>query len=87
MTFQYIRMKDGCGVVRDDDGIPRQLTRCSVHLDDQHAHDVDEYIRRFDLMPFTIDSILSLIFEMGLREMKRQTDLDKYMDDQDKVPQ
>lgn len=87
MTFQYIRMKEGCGVVYDDAGNVRQLTRCSVHLDDQHTKDVCEYIERFGLRSATIDWVLSVIFEMGLREMKRQTDLDRYLDDQDKVPQ
>jgi len=85
MTFQYIRMKEGCGVVCDGDGILRQLTRCSVHLDEQHALDVGDYINRFGLQGATIDSVLSLIFEMGLREMKSQTDLDRFLDEQDKV--
>ena len=85
MTFQYIRMSDGCGVVCDGDGILRQLTRCSVHLDGQHALDVGDYINRFGLQGATLDAVLSMIFEMGLREMKRQTDLDRYMDEDEKV--
>lgn len=85
MTFQYIRMKEGCGVVCDDDGILRQLTRCSVHLDEQHARDVKDYVDRFGLRPATVDDVLSMIFEMGLREMKRQTDLDRFMCEHEKV--
>ena len=85
MTFQYIRMCSDCGVVYDDDGNIRQLSRCAVHLDDQHAADVYEYVKRFDLKTATADWVLSLIFEMGLREMKRQTDLDRYLDEQDEV--
>lgn len=85
MTFQYIRMKEGCGVVCDGDGILRQLTRCSIHLDEQHAADVRDYVDRFGLQRATLDAVLSLIFEMGLREMKKQTDLDRYMDEHDKV--
>ena len=83
MTFQYIRMKEGCGAVCDGDGILRQLTRCSVHLDESHARDVKDYVDRFGLQGATLDAVLSLIFEMGLREMKSQTDLDKYLDEQD----
>ncbi len=87
MTFLYIRMKEGCGIVCDGDGILRQLTRCAVHLDEQHARDVKDYVDRFGLQSATLDAVLSLIFEMGLREMKAQTDLDRFLDDQDKVPQ
>ena len=83
MTFQYIRMRDGCGVIYDDAGNICQLTTCAVHLDEQHAADVYEYVKRFDLRTATIDWVLSLIFEMGLREMKAQTDLDRYLDEQD----
>lgn len=83
MTFQYIRMKEGCGAVCDGDGILRQLTSCSVHLDEQHAVDVKDYVDRFGLRDMTLDAILSLIFGMGLREMKAQTDLDRYLDEQD----
>lgn len=87
MTFQYIRMSDQCGVVIDDNNRIRQLTRCAVHLDDEHVKDVYDYVERFGLKDATADWVFSLIFEMGLREMKRQTDLDIYLDDQDKVPQ
>ena len=83
MTFQYIRMREGCGVVYDDAGNVRQLTTCAVHLDEQHAADVYEYVKRFNLRTATIDWVLSLIFEMGLREMKAQTDLDRFLDEQD----
>lgn len=83
MTFQYIRMKSDCGVVCDGDGILRRLTSCAVHLDAQHAQDVKDYVYRFGLRGSTVDWVLSLIFEMGLREMKKQTDLDKYLDEQD----
>ena len=38
---------------------------------------VAETIKRFDLKSATIDAVLSLIFRMGLREMKAQTDLDR----------
>lgn len=85
MTFQYIRMKEGCGVVYDDVGIIRQLTSCSVHLDEQHAADVYEYVKRFGLKAATVDAVLSMIFEMGLREMKSQTDLDRFMCEHEKV--
>ena len=85
MTFQNIRMRSDCGVVYDDDGNIRQLTNCAVHLDEQNAADVYEYVKRFDLKTATIDWVLSLIFEMGLREMKRQTDLDRFMCEHEKV--
>ena len=85
MTFQYIRMREGCGVVYDDAGNVRQLTTCAVHLDEQHAAEVYEYVKRFSLKTATIDWVLSLIFEMGLREMKRQTDLDRFMCEHEKV--
>lgn len=83
MTFQNIRWsKDGV-VVHDDEGHIRQLTRCTVHLNEQDAIDVGDYVNRFGLQGATIDAILSMIFRMGLREMKAQTDLDKYLDEQD----
>lgn len=85
MTFQYIRMREGCGVVYDDAGNVRQLTTCAVHLDEQHAAEVYEYVKRFSLRTATIDWVLSMIFEMGLREMKRQTDLDRFMCEHEKV--
>ena len=83
MTFQYIRMTNDSAVVYDGDEHTRQLTKCTVHLDAEHAADVDEYVKRFGLQGATIDWVLSVIFEMGLREMKAQTDLDKYLDEQD----
>lgn len=83
MTFQYIRMTNDSAVVYDANEQVRQLTKCTIHLDAEHAADVDEYVKRFSLQGGTVDWILSLIFEMGLREMKAQTDLDKYLDEQD----
>lgn len=71
------------GAVFDDEYRIRQLTRCAVHLDEDHVKDVYDYIERFGLKGATFDAVLSLIFEMGLREMKKQTDLDRYLDEQD----
>jgi hypothetical protein len=87
MTFQHVRWTEGGVIVRDLDGRPRQITKLTIHLNEQDALDVEDYIKRFDLRNATIDTILSLIFKMGLREMKAQTDLDRFLDDQDKVPQ
>ena len=83
MTFQYIRMSDLSGVVIDDENRIRQITRCAVGVDEEHVKDVYDYIERFGLQAATFDAVLSMIFEMGLREMKSQTDLDKYLDEQD----
>ena len=85
MTFQNIRWTDDSVIVRDDNDRPRQITRCTIHLNEQDALDVEDYIKRFDLRGATIDAVLSLIFRMGLREMKTQTDLDRYLDEQDEV--
>ena len=83
MTFQCIRMTNDSAVVRDENGRPRQMTKCTIHLNEQDALDVEDYIKRFGLRGATVDAVLSLIFRMGLREMKSQTDLDKYLDEQD----
>ena len=83
MTFQNIRWTDRGVIVRDLDGRPRQVTHCTIHLNEQDALDVEDYIKRFGLQNMTIDGVLSLIFRMGLREMKAQTDLDRYLDEQD----
>lgn len=85
MTFQYIRWSDGGAAVYDEDGNVRQLTRCAVHLTDKASIEMGDYINRFGLQDATIDWVLSLIFEMGLREMCRQTDLDRFMCEQEKV--
>lgn len=85
MTFQYIRMSDLSGVVIDDDNRIRQITRCAVGIDESHVKDVYDYIERFGLQAATFDAVLSMIFEMGLREMKRQTDLDRFMCEHEKV--
>ena len=50
---------------------------------EQDAADVDDYVKRFCLKGATLDAIMSLIFRMGLREMKAQTDLDRFLDEQD----
>lgn len=78
-------MTNQCGVVKDENDYIRQLTRCAVNIDGGHVKDVYDYIDRFGLQDATFDDVLSLIFEMGLREMKRQTDLDRYMDEHEKV--
>ena len=83
MTFQHIRWTEGGAIVRDLDGRPRQITKLTIHLNEQDTLDVEDYIKRFDLRNATIDWVLSLIFEMGLREMKAQTDLDRFLDEQD----
>ena len=82
MTFMNIRWTENSAIVRDENGRPRQVTKCSIHLNEQDAADVEDYIKRFDLRGATVDAILSMIFRMGLREMKAQTDLDRYLDKQ-----
>lgn len=83
MTFQHIRWTEGGVIVRDLDGRPRQITKLTIHLNEQDTLGVEDYIKRFGLQNMTIDGVLSLIFKMGLREMKAQTDLDRYLDEQD----
>lgn len=85
MTFQNIRWTEDGAVVYDQEGRVRQLTRCTIHLNEQDAVDVGDYVNRFGLQGATVDAILSMIFRMGLREMKAQTDLDRFLDEQDKV--
>lgn len=83
MTFMNIRWTEGGAVVCDQEGKVRQLTRCTIHLNEQDAADVDDYVKRFCLKGATLDVIFSMIFRMGLREMKAQTDLDRFLDEQD----
>lgn len=83
MTFQNVRWTEGGAVVCDDEARVRQLTKCTIHLNEQDAIDVGDYVNRFGLQGATIDVIFSMIFRMGLREMKAQTDLDRYLDEQD----
>ena len=83
MSFQNIRWTEDGAVVYDQEGRVRQMTRCTIHLNEQDAADVDDYVKRFCLKGATLDAIMSLIFRMGLREMKAQTDLDRYLDEQD----
>ena len=85
MTFMNIRWTENSAIVRDENDRPRQVTKCTIHLNEQDALDVEDYIKRFDLRNATVDAVLSMIFRMGLREMKAQTDLDRYLDEQDEV--
>ena len=85
MSFQNIRWTEGGAVLYDGAGHVRGLTRCNVELNEQDAVDVSDYVNRFGLQDATVDAILSMIFRMGLREMKAQTDLDRFLDEQDKV--
>lgn len=83
MTFQNVRWTEGGAVLYDGAGHIRGLSRCNVELNEQDAVDVGDYVNRFSLQDATVDAILSLIFRMGLREMKAQTDLDRFLDEQD----
>ncbi len=85
MTFQNVRWTEGGAVLYDGAGHIRGLTRCNIELNEQDAVDVGDYVNRFALQGATLDAVLSLIFRMGLREMKKQTDLDRYICEQEKV--
>ena len=78
-----IRMTDWSTVFVDDDGHPIQITHMDVRLSSDARVAVGDYTKRFGLQDKPLDIVLSDIFNLGLKEAKAVTSLDRYLDEQD----